>query len=122
MGEERVGNRDVGGHKKKRRQASDVVGGGGKMYLIGMRRNLRKKEVLKTEGKWKGEVRVQKKREASPQGAREAGDHRKEKSSSCTRRWGLQEKRLGPVGERASLSTAPNSEDWWPLPDLQGRE
>lgn len=29
MGEERVGNRDLGGHKKKHRQASDVVGGRG---------------------------------------------------------------------------------------------
>lgn len=92
------------------------------MYLIGMRRKLRKKEVLKTAGKRKGEVRVQKKREASPQGAREAGITGKRKEAAapevgvCKRKvWGLQ-------GSAASLSTAPNSEDWWPLPDLEGRE
>lgn len=115
MGEERVGNRDLGGHKKKHRQASGVVGG------RGTSRNLRKKEVLKTAGKRKGEVRVQKEREARPpRGPRSRGSQEREKKQlrqtlGSAREEGLQ-------GSAASLSTAPNSEDWWPLPDLEGRE
>lgn len=50
------------------------------MYLTGMRRNLRKKEVLKAAGKRKGEVRVQKKREAKPpRGPRNRGSQEREK-------------------------------------------
>lgn len=57
-------------------------------------------------------------------GQRSVGSHEREMKQLepapeievCERRaWGLQ-------GSAAALSMGPNSGDWWPLPDLEGRE
>lgn len=84
----------------------------------------RKEEVLKTIAKRKREVRVQKRESRPLRGQRSVGSQEQEMKhleqapeiEVCERRaWGLQ-------GRAAALSTGPNSEDWWPLPDLEGRE
>lgn len=105
-----------------------IFGGQGlgeERYRIGMGRNLgeglipednRKEEKGSTGAEEEGvkPLRVQ----------RSVGSHEREMKQLeqtpeievCERRvWGLQESAAAP-------STGPNSEDWWPLPDLEGRE
>lgn len=120
-----MGIRELGRHNLKKKSRFGGQGRVEERSRIGMGRNLEEGQIPEDNGKEeKGSTGAEEEGVKPLRGQRSVGSHEREMKQLeqapeievCERSaWGLQ-------GSGAAPSTGPNSEDWWPLPDLEGRE